>query len=56
MARYVLIDTKSNMVLNAIEYDGISLYFPPADTLIIQSNTAINGDSYINEQFVKQDQ
>ena len=55
MAKYATLDTNTNQVENIIEWDGVSLYTPSDNCILIQSDTACIGDTYnpITGQFIK---
>lgn len=54
MARYALIDTKLNKVVNVIEYDGREKYFPQFNCVLKQSDTANTGDGYDGTNIIPQ--
>ncbi len=49
MAKYVLVDQITNIVNNIVEWDGQSLYIPPDNCILIQTDVASVGDIYNTE-------
>lgn len=41
-----MIDTTTNIVGNVIEWDGETLYTPPENCILLQSDVAAMGDTY----------
>lgn len=54
MARYAVIDTRDNRVINVIEYDGFSLYYQPAYCVLLQSDIANTNDLYDGTNIIPQ--
>ena len=50
MASYAVVD-EAGIVVNVIEYDGISPYTPPAGTTLVQSDIAARGYNYDGTTF-----
>ena len=44
--RYVIIDKKTNLIINAIVWDGIVPWTPPEGTFVLRSDTLNIGDTY----------
>lgn len=45
MARYVVIDVdQGNLIVNAVEWDGVTEWSPPEGCIVEQSDTAQIGD------------
>lgn len=50
--RYVLIDRNTNVVVNAVEWDGGPQWIPPANTTAIPSETGSIGDTWDGSTFL----
>lgn len=46
MARYAVINTKLNKVVNVIEYNGTDRFYTPANCILKQSDIANTNDLY----------
>lgn len=44
--RYIVIDSTTNLVLNAILWDGITAWSEPDNTYVVQSDTIQIDDTY----------
>lgn len=54
MARYALINTQTNRVVNVIEYDGFSKYYTPDKCILRQSDIVNINDLYDGQNIIPQ--
>lgn len=52
MARYALIEEKTGLVVNAIEWDGKAEYDPGSGFMLERSDAAAVGDTKVGDAFI----